>query len=138
MDTSSLTCHAPTKCMAGRLLSKQIIAYCSDGEFHLVCDIARALDADMNHVGSRCYHIMREGCYQALGERRQAPRSAGLWAYRFVKGGRKIDIEALSAEVSPILAEGETLLNGHNVDYSKEAIKLAFAQLRKTIDRLAR
>ena len=119
-------------------LIKRILAHYCDGEFHLVCDIATGLDADIELVGAACYRLVARRLYQTFGERRPAARSAGKWAYRFVQGGKTIDVTALYAELQPILAEADKLLHGHNVDYSKDAMKLAFASIRKVIDRMAR
>ena len=93
---------------------------------------------DIGQVRRVCYLIMARRYYDVFGERRPAARQAGTWAYRFVKGGpKRIDVTVLHAELYPILTEAETLLNGHNVDYSKEAMKLVFARIRKVIDRMA-
>ena len=138
MAASIVPLHRFAHAQPGHTLTQRILAHCRDGEFHLISEIATALDEDIALVRRACYLLMDRRHFETFGERRPAAWSAGKWAYRFVQGGKIIDVTALSAELEPVLVEAEKLLHGHNVDYSKEAMKLAFASIRKVIDRMAR
>jgi len=121
-----------------RLITK-ILAACSDGKFHLLSDIATAVEADMAVVRHSCERLVKWGSHHTFGERRPAPPSHGSVAYRFVKGGKKkIDVTVLQAELKSVLDDIDTVINGHHVHFSQQAMKLAFAELRKVIDRIAR
>jgi hypothetical protein len=122
-----------------RTLAKEIIAQFSDGKVHRLRDIAEAVGGDIDVVRSLCDRIVTKGTFQTFGERRSAPPAQGSYAYRFVKGGKKkLDVTAFYTEVQPFLDDLDTLANGHHVDFSQEAVKLASAQIRKVIERMVR
>jgi hypothetical protein len=124
---------------ATRQLSKKLLAQFTDGKYHLLRDIATTLEADIDVVRGICERIVTDGAFKMFGEKRPAPPAQGSWAYRFVKGGKKkIDVTAFYAEVKPVLDDMENVINGHSVDFSQQAMKLAFAEFRKVIDRVAR
>lgn len=120
-------------------LGKQLVAQFSDGKYHRLRDMAEALDADIGAVRGLCDRIVDMGTFRTFGERRPAPTSQGSYAYRFVKGGKKkIDLTAFYTEVKPVLDEMESVINGHSVDFSQQAMKMMFAQFRQVIERVAR
>jgi len=122
-----------------RQLTKQILAQFSDGKFHLVRDIATAVDADMTVVRDICNSIVKKGTHKMLGERRPAAPAQGSYTYRFVKGGKKkIDIMVLDKETKPLWDDLDALVNGHRVDFSQQAVKEWAARFHKTMDRVAR
>ena len=120
-------------------VGKQLIAQFRDGKYHRLRDMAEALDADMAVVRGLCDRIVSQGTFRTFGERRPAPTAQGSYAYRFVKGGKKkIDLTAFYAEVKPVLDEMESVINGHSVDFSQQAMKMMFARFRQVIERVAR
>lgn len=121
-----------------RHLTRHMLAQFRDGEFHLLCDIATAMQVDVPAMRDICDRIVRRGPYDTYGERRPAPRAQGSFAYRFVKGGKKINLVVFYAEVQPILDDMERVIHGHSVDFSQQAMQMAFARFRKVIDRVAR
>jgi hypothetical protein len=125
--------------MATRQVTKKILAQFSDGKFHLLCDIATAVEADMAVVRGICDRVVTHGIFQTLGERRPAPPAQGSFTYRFVKGGnKKVDKVVLDKETKPLWDDLETLVNGHRVDFTQQAIKEWAARYQKTVDRVAR
>jgi hypothetical protein len=122
-----------------RALARKIIEQFSDGKVHRLREIAETVEADIDVVRSICDRIVTKGTFQTFGERRPAPPAQGSSAYRFVKGGKKkLDVTAFYTEVQPFLDDLDTLANGHHVDFSQEAVKLASAQIRKVIERMVR
>jgi hypothetical protein len=124
---------------ATRQLAKRILTAFSDGKFHLLRDIATAVEADMGVVGEICNRIVRNGAYQMHGERRPAAPAQGSYTYRFVKGGnRKVDVRVLEKETKPLWDDLDNLVNGHRVDFNQQAIKEWAARYRQVVDRVAR
>jgi hypothetical protein len=121
-----------------RALGQQILARFCDGEDHCLREMAEAVGVEMEVVRDFCDRTVRRGLYQTFGERRRASPAQGLYAYRFVKGGKRIDLAVLRGELDPILDDMERVINGHRVDFSKQALQLALAQIRQVMDRVAR
>jgi hypothetical protein len=125
---------------ATRQLGKQLAAQFRDGKFHRLRDMADALDADMDVLRGTCDRIVSQGTFQTFGERRPAPPKDGLYAYRFVKGGKKkIDLTVFRSEVQPVLDDMQMVISGpRKSDFTREAMQTAFAQLLKVLDSIAR
>lgn len=121
-----------------RALTQHLIDEFADGEFHLLCDIAASIEKDLPFTRKLCQRILARGLFHTVGDRRRAPPSQGGFAYRFVKGGKRINLEAFYAEVQPTLDDMDRLINGPRVDFSQQAMKVVFAQLLKVIDRVVR
>jgi hypothetical protein len=129
---------APEVPLTKRALTQHILACFRDGEYHCVRDMALAVGAESGFVRAICDRIVRRGSFETFGERRLASPAQGSYAYRFVKGGKRIDMTVLLAELQPILDDMERLVHGHRVDFSQQAMALALAQIRQVLARVAR
>jgi hypothetical protein len=137
--TASLAEPQGTRHRATRQLSREILKQFSDGLWHRLTDIADAVQGDVSAVREICDRVVILGTFQTFGERRPAAPVHGSFSYRFVEGGQKrIDLIAFYAEVQPVLDELDSLVNGHSVDFSKQAVKMAVTQFRQVVDRMAR
>jgi hypothetical protein len=129
---------APEVTLTSRALTQHILACFRDGEYHCVRDMALAVGAETGFVRAICDRIVWRGIFETFGERRPASPAQGCYAYRFVKGGKRIDMTVLLAELQPILDDMERVITGHRVDFSQQAMKLALAQIRQVLARVAR
>jgi hypothetical protein len=109
-----------------------------DGAWYALSDIAAFMETDLDAARELCALIVRRGSFETMGERRRASPAQGGWVFRFQKGGKRISLEAFYAEVGPVLDEMERLLGGHSVDFSRQAMQIAYHRLRHVIDRVAR
>jgi hypothetical protein len=121
------------------VLANQIAQRFSAGKWHGVRAIASATHADLAIVHQLLDLMVAEGAFATVAERRPAPAAHGSCAYRLRPGGTQtIALAALHAELAPVLDDMEKVINGHSVDFSQQAMKLAFAEFRKVIQRVAR
>lgn len=123
---------------AKRALTKRMLTAFCDGQFHPVADIASAMQVDVLCMRQICNRIVQRGTYCVLGERRRVPPSQGGHAYRFVKGGKRISLEAFQEETHRAMEDMEKIIFGPKVDFSQQAMQVAFAQFRKAMDRVVR
>jgi hypothetical protein len=120
-------------------LASQIAARFSDGKWHRLSAIATAVHADVEVVRAIVDLMVRDGAFRTVAEQKPAPLSHGGFAYRLMPGGtKKLDLTAFYAEVQPVLDDIEHVINGHSVDFSQQAMKVAFARFRRVIERVAR
>ena len=124
--------------MAKRLLTKSMLQQFTDGQWHALRDIAAFMETDLDWTRQLCHRLTRHSTFDTLGERRRAPPAQGGWSYRFVKGGKRLSLEAFYVEVEPVLDDMERLIYGHSVDFSQVAMKIAYQRFRQVIDRVAR
>jgi hypothetical protein len=123
---------------AKRALTKAMVQHFSDGEWYALRDIAAFIETDLNAAREFCHRLTRRGVFKTLVERRHASPAQGGWSYRFVKGGKRLSLEAFYAEAGSVLDDMERLIYGHAVDFSQQAMKIAYQRLRQVIDRVAR
>jgi len=137
-----LTEESQASCLADRGLkrarTKALIERFRDGQWYAVCAIASSMEMELSEAQRLCCRIVCRGLFHTLGERRHAASTHGGWEYRFVKGGKKISLEAFYSEVGSMLDDMEKLIYGHSVDFSQQAMKIAYTRFRQAIDRVAR
>ena len=121
--------HAPKRDVA-----EAILAAFGDGEWHRLSTIIARVQADEADVLAVLTQMLVRGTYHTFCERRKSGTS---WSYRIVRGrGRKVDVEVLVQELSPIVQALKVEGRKHPARYAPATIARLAHQLEAILERL--